>query len=99
MKIKILEVTKVADPNGQTAITEGDGFRCFYRFKPKITMPKMGSENDPRQRFFEGLSQAASGSAAITTTSNVFILTREGWRSPTIRARGIKNVVKINLGG
>ena len=99
VKIKILEVTKVADPNGQTAISEGDGFRCFYRFKPKITMPKMGSENDPRQRFFEGLSQAASGSAAITTTSNVFILTREGWRSPTIRARGIENVVKINLGG
>ena len=100
-KLKILDMTKVANPDGRTAISESDGFRCFYRFNPKITMPKMGDANDPRQRFLEGLSQVTSESASLKTNSDVFVLTREGWRSPTIRSRGIESIGKFfqSLGG
>ncbi|MEM6329041.1 MAG: hypothetical protein AAF790_02215 [Planctomycetota bacterium] len=96
VEVRVASVTKWADPQGRTARDEGAGFRCFYRKNfsstPVGNLAKLMNDGSPQARFLKGLNSIGEAQAGVAPVSDLFVLTAEGWRSPTIRRRGFKSI-------
>lgn len=97
--MRVSNLEKMMNGNGESAIPEGDGFRCYYRYKATINTPRMPTlapKSSAVGKLLGGLNDPTKPQEIWIERSDVFVLNGSGWRSPAIRKRGLEGIAKTH---
>jgi hypothetical protein len=97
-RIQINSLEKMINKEGFAASEESDGFRCYYTMKLELSpggnLGDLMADNSPQAKFFASLNRMAVNQTSKVPREDLFVLTEDGWRSPTVARRGIESIIK-----